>query len=270
MKIFKNFEDLINGLEDRKNLGFVPTMGSLHKGHMSLIKKSKIRCRFTLVSIFVNPTQFNEKKDFQKYPRNLKKDISILKNLNVDYLFLPNSKIIYKKKSEMKIKIKNKFKVLCAKFRPGHFEGVLAVINKFLLNIKAKYMFLGEKDFQQVFLIKNFINKKFKTKIITCKTIRDKNKVALSSRNHLLNNKDLKNSSIIAKLLIAFKKKIKKKLKHRVKIHKLVDKINNLNKIKIEYLEIKNHNNLSNKYIKKNFRIFISYYNKNIRLIDNF
>ena len=104
----------------------------------------------------------------------------------------------------MKINIKKNDKILCAKYRPGHFEGVIDVINKFLLNIKAKYMFLGEKDFQQVFLIKNFINKKFKTKIITCKTIRDKNKVALSSRNHLLNNKDLKNSSIIAKLLIAF------------------------------------------------------------------
>ena len=270
MKIFKNFIDLKNELYNTKNLGFVPTMGGLHKGHISLIENSKKKCKFTLVSIFVNPAQFNKKIDFKKYPRNLKKDITILKQLKVDFLFLPNKKIVYKKKPEMKINIQKKEKILCAKYRPGHFEGVLAVINKFLLNIKANCIFLGEKDFQQVFLINKFINKKFMTKIILCKTVRDKNKIALSSRNYLLSDVDLNNSSIIANFLINFKIKINNNFKNVKKIHDLKKKINKLKNIKLEYLEIRNRSNLLNKFNKKNFKIFIAYYNKNIRLIDNF
>ena len=270
MKIFKNFIDLKNELYNTNNLGFVPTMGGLHKGHTSLIENSKKKCKFTLVSIFVNPAQFNKKIDFKKYPRNLKKDITILKQLKVDFLFLPNKKIVYKKKSEMKINIQKKEKILCAKYRPGHFEGVLAVINKFLLNIKANYIFLGEKDFQQIFLINKFINKKFMTKIILCKTVRDKNNIALSSRNYLLSYADLKNSSIIANFLINFKIKINNNFKNIRKIHDLKKKINKLKNIKLEYLEIRNRNNLLNKFNNNNFKIFIAYYNKNIRLIDIF
>jgi len=270
MKIFKNFIDLKIELDNAKNLGFVPTMGALHKGHISLINQSKKKCKFTLVSIFVNPSQFNKKIDFKKYPKKLQKDISILNQLKVDFLFLPNNKVMYKKKTEMKISIKKKDKILCARYRPGHFEGVLAVINKFLLNIKAKYMFLGEKDFQQIFFIKKFISKKFKTKVFVCKTIRDKNKVALSSRNYLLTNDNLKNSSIITKSLINFKIRIRNNFKNIKKINNIKKKINKLKNIKLEYLQIKNQNNLLNKFNKKNFKIFVSYYNKNIRLIDNF
>lgn len=270
MKIFKNFIDLKIELDNAKNLGFVPTMGGLHKGHISLIKHSKKKCKFTLVSIFVNPAQFNKKIDFKKYPKNLQKDISILNQLKIDFLFLPNNKVIYKKKSEMKINIEKNDKILCANYRPGHFEGVLAVINKFLLNIKANCIFLGEKDFQQIFLINKFINKKFMIKIILCKTVRGKNKVALSSRNYLLSDADLKNSSIITNFLINFKMKIKNNFKNIKKIHDLKNQINKLKNIKLEYLEIRNRNNLLNKFNKKNFKIFISYYNKNIRLIDNF
>ena len=270
MKILKNFIDLKNELANTNNLGFVPTMGGLHKGHTSLIENSKKKCKFTLVSIFVKPAQFNKKIDFKKYPRNLKKDIAILKQLKVDFLFLPNKKIVYKKKPEMKINIQKKEKILCAKYRPGHFEGVLAVINKFLLNIKANYIFLGEKDFQQIFLIKKFINEKYMTKIILCKTVRDKNKIALSSRNYLLSDVDLNNSSIIANFLINFKIKINNNFKNVKKIHDLKKKINKLKNIKLEYLEIRNRSNLLNKFNNKNFKIFIAYYNKNIRLIDNF
>ena len=197
MKIIKKFEDLKIELSNSKNLGFVPTMGYLHNGHISIIKSSQKKCKTTLVSIFVNPAQFNKKTDFKTYPKNIKKDILLLKRLKVDYLFLPNNKTIYKNKSDMKVNINNKDKILCAKFRTGHFQGVLAVINQFLTNINANYMFLGEKDFQQIFLIKKFIKKKFKTVIITCKTIRDSNKVALSSRNDLLSKAKLKNSSSV-------------------------------------------------------------------------
>ena len=138
MKIIKSFKVLKKEINFSQNIGFVPTMGSLHKGHISLIKSSKKKCSKTLVSIFINPSQFNKKSDLKNYPRNLKKDIMILKKMNVDYVLLPKLNEIYKNKKDKKINIKKKDKIMCAQFRPGHFEGVLAVINQFLKIIKPK------------------------------------------------------------------------------------------------------------------------------------
>ena len=166
MKIIKSFKVLKKEINFNENIGFVPTMGSLHDGHLSLIKHAKKKSDKILVSIFVNPTQFNERKDFNKYPRNINRDIIILKRMKINYLFLPSENEIYKKGINKKIKIQKKDIVLCAKFRKGHFEGVLAVVNRLLCNIKSNYLFLGKKDFQQVYLIKKYLNKKFKTKII--------------------------------------------------------------------------------------------------------
>ena len=144
MKIISHKKKLKKFILGERNLGFVPTMGGLHDGHKSLIKISKKRCKKTIVSIFVNPTQFNDKKDFKSYPRNLKKDLRILKNLNVNYLFLPTSKEIYKNKRNNKITISKSDKILCAKFRKGHFEGVLDVMDRLMNLIKAKYVFIGD------------------------------------------------------------------------------------------------------------------------------
>ena len=270
MIIFKSINKLNKEVNFKANTGFVPTMGTLHKGHISLIKSSKKNCEKTLVSIFVNPTQFNKKTDLKNYPRNSKKDIKILKKLKIDYLLIPNTKEIYKNNNDRKINISKKDKIMCSLFRPGHFEGVLAVINQFLKKIEFSSIFLGEKDFQQLFLIKKFIKKNFNVKVYSCKTVRDKYKVALSSRNSLLNKKDLKKSSYIANLLLRYRNNLQKKISLKKKIKIIKDKINNMDKIKIEYLEIRNKNNLSKNFNKKNFKIFLAYYNKNIRLIDNF
>ena len=142
MIIFKSINKLNKEVNFKANIGFVPTMGALHKGHISLIKSSKLKCEKTLVSIFVNPSQFNKTNDYKKYPRQMSKDIKILKKLKIDYLLIPKINEIYKNKKNMKIKIDKKDKILCAKFRTGHFEGVLAVIKQFLTYIKSKYMFL--------------------------------------------------------------------------------------------------------------------------------
>ena len=270
MIIFKSINKLNKEVNFKASIGFVPTMGSLHKGHISLIKSSKKKCKKTMVSIFVNPSQFNNKNDLSNYPRNLKKDIAILKALNIDYLLIPKEKEIYKNKKSKKIKLKKKDHIMCAYFRPGHFEGVLAVIKQFLHKIKAKKIFLGEKDYQQLFLIKRLVKKNFKTKVISCKTIRQKNNVALSSRNILLKKSDIKKSSIIATLLLKYKKKLIKNISSKKDIYNLYLKINNLKNIKIEYLEIRNKFTLSKKYNKNNFKIFLAYYNKKIRLIDNY
>jgi len=270
MIIFKSLNKLNKEVNFKANIGFVPTMGSLHKGHISLIKSSKKICKKTLVSIFINPSQFNKKKDLDNYPKDLKKDIRLLKKLKVDYLLTPNVGEIYKSKKNSKIKINEKDKIMCALYRPGHFEGVLAVINQFLQRFRPKYIFFGEKDYQQLLLIKRFIKNKFKTKILSCPTIRDKNNVVLSSRNILLNTNDIKKSSFIANLLLKFKNKLKKKISFKKQINNIILEINSIKNIKIEYLEIRNKNNLSKNYNKNNFRIFLSYYNKKIRLIDNY
>ncbi len=269
MIIFKSINKLNKKVNFKANVGFVPTMGALHKGHISLINESKKKCYKTLVSIFINPSQFNNKKDLRKYPKNLYKDINVLKKLKVDYLLIPKISEIYKNKSNMKIKLNKKDKVLCAKYRPGHFEGVLAVINQFLLKIKPKFMFLGEKDYQQFFLIKKFIKNRFKTKIKECKTVRLNNLVPYSSRNFLLSRNDINKASLVSKSIYKFYSSIKKDFNNKLNINKIKTNINS-KKIKIDYLEIRNKINLSKNYNRKNFKIFIAYYLKDIRLIDNF
>ena len=270
MIIFKSINKLNKEVNFKANMGFVPTMGSLHNGHISLIKSSKKKCKKTLVSIFINPSQFNKKNDLRNYPRNLKKDIKVLKKLKVDYLLIPKIKEIYKNNKDKKIKLSKKDKIMCAFYRPGHFEGVLAVINQFLKKIKLKFIFLGEKDYQQLFLIRKFIKKKFKIRVFSCKTIRDKNKIALSSRNNLLKKNDLKKSSYIASLLLNLRIKLKNNISLKYEIENIVKKINKLENIKVEYLEIRNKKNLTKNYNKNNFKIFFAYYNKNVRLIDNY
>ena len=269
MIIFKSINKLNKKVNFKANIGFVPTMGSLHKGHISLIKESKKKCKMTLVSIFVNSSQFNNKKDFINYPRNLKKDIRILKNLKVDYLLIPNENEIYKSKNSRKINISNKDKILCAKYRKGHFEGVLAVINQFLINLKPKYIFLGQKDFQQAYLIKKFVKKKFKIKIIVCKTLRNNQKLALSSRLNLLSKQEIKKAEIATGIFYKFFKSLKKNIKFQNKINYIKNTANNYG-IKIDYLELRNKLNLSKKFNKSNFKLFYAFYVGKVRLIDNF
>ena len=270
MIIFKSINKLNKEVNFKANIGFVPTMGALHKGHISLIKSSKKICKKTLVSIFVNPSQFNKHNDFKNYPKNLEKDIKILKKLKVEYLLIPHVKDIYKGGKNTKIKLNKKDVIMCALYRPDHFEGVLAVINQFLLRFKPKHIFFGEKDYQQLMLIKKFIKNKFKIIIHSCPTIRDKNRVALSSRNILLNNDAIKKSSYIANLLIKFKNKLKKNISFKKKLNNIIFKINSMKKIKIEYLEIRNKINLSKNCNRSNFKIFLAYYNNKVRLIDNY
>jgi len=271
MKLIRHITDLNKAIKSNHNLGFVPTMGGLHKGHESLIKKSKKKCKKTLVSIFVNPKQFNNKNDYIRYPRNVNKDLLILKKLKVDFVFLPTIKEIYSKNKSIKFKLNKSQKILCAKYRKGHFEGVLDVVNHFVKLILPKIVFMGEKDFQQFFLVRHFIEKKYKTKIHLCKTIRDTNNVALSSRNYLLNKHQLKNAGLIANELIKLKTIINNDLKNSNYIIKnfkryLIKKFN----IKIEYLEARNLINLKINNIDLKYKLFFSYYLNNIRLIDNF
>ena len=159
MKIFKSKNKLQKEISNIKNISFVPTMGGLHRGHISLIKKSQLFKGKPLVSIFVNPRQFNEKKDYFNYPRNLKNDLKILKHLNVDLIYLPTTKDIFSFRVQNKIFLDKFSKKLCGKTRKGHFKGVINIVNRFLEVIKPKYILLGIKDFQQLILINEHIQK---------------------------------------------------------------------------------------------------------------
>ena len=270
MKILLNNNDLNEALYGVSNLGFVPTMGSLHKGHISLIKKSLKECKKTIVSIFINPTQFNNKIDYKNYPKNNKKDLLILKKLKVDLVFLPKKKHIYNSKKREKSFIRKKDKIMCAKYRKGHFEGVINVMDRFTKIINPKKIFMGEKDFQQLYLVKKYIEKKYKSKVISCKTIRNKNKLALSSRNLLLNRKEQMYAEKIAKTINSIKKKLVNKKDKKKFLFWKKKELNKIYKIKIEYLDLRNIANLKNTNSIKGSKLFVAYYLNKVRLIDNF
>ena len=271
MKLIKQIADLNKAINNKFRLGFVPTMGGLHKGHESLIRTSKEKCQKTLVTIFVNPTQFNSKKDFKNYPRDLNKDLKILKRLKVDYVYVPTIKQVFNNKQLQKIVLKKSQKILCAKFRKGHFEGVLDVLNRFVKMIVPKVIFMGEKDYQQFYLVKNFIEKKYKTRVHVCETIRGSNMVAFSSRNTLLNKANIHKLELITKQFFNLKKSINNKKKNSKKLISQIKKdlIKKFN-IKIDYIECRDMINLRTNIQNKPFKLFVAFNLNKVRLIDNF
>ena len=268
MKILLSKKKLHKFIRYEKNLGFVPTMGCIHKGHASLIKRSNSQCRKTLVTIFINKQQFNRKSDYQKYPRTLTKDIKTLKKLNVDYLYIPSNKQVYPHGPNKKIIISSFGKKLCGKYRPGHFEAIADVIERFINIINPKKIYLGEKDMQQLKIIEDFVKRKYrKIKVVGCKTIREKNGVAYSSRNFLLSSKEKVVASNVYRFILNSKKYL---IKKQISLHTIKNKILEMGVSKIDYIKILDVNSLikKNKEAKK-VKLFIAYYLRSTRLIDN-
>jgi len=269
MKLFTNKKKLQKEIKNINNISFVPTMGTLHKGHESLIKKSIKESKKTLVSIFINPKQFENKKDFKNYPKNFKNDIKILKRLKVNYLYRPSYGDLYKFKTENKIFLDEFSKKLCGKFRKGHFRGVIDVVNRLLEIIKPKKILLGNKDFQQLILIKKHVKKnRINIKIVPCKTIRDKNFIAYSSRLKKLKNYEKNNLIKIIKFLRILKKNlISKKINYS--FSQIENKLLLLGAKKVDYIEMLNLKTLQ-KPKKNKFNLFFAFYIGKIRFIDNF
>jgi pantoate--beta-alanine ligase len=268
MKILLSKNKLIKIIKNEKNLGFVPTMGCIHKGHVSLIKKCNSQCNKTVVTIFVNKPQFNRKSDYQNYPRTLGRDIKILKKLKIDYLYLPYKKQIYPNGPNKKIKISAFSKKLCGEHRPKHFEAVVDVVERFIKILNPKKIYFGQKDMQQLKIIKHFTKKKYtKIKIVGCKTIREKNGIAYSSRNLLLSDNEKKIAGNVYNLILNKKKYL---IRKKLSINLIKSKIIKLGVSKIEYLKILDINKLVDKNIRnKKNKIFIAYYLRATRLIDN-
>ena len=175
-------------LEPQMDLGFVPTMGALHEGHLSLIRKSISENEKTVVSIYVNQTQFNDKLDFNNYPVDFNQDLEMLKKLGVDYVLNPVYEQMYPDNYRFKLIENNFSKLFCGKDRPGHFDGVLTVVMKLFNIVRPTRSYFGEKDFQQLTLIKDMVTSFFMDiEIVSCPTLREHDGLAMSSRNVLLN-----------------------------------------------------------------------------------
>lgn len=277
MIIFKHGNTLENFLRvkkiKKKSIGFVPTMGALHEGHLSLIRKCKKGSKITVASIFVNPTQFNSKEDLKKYPRTLNNDILLLEENGCDILFLPDEKEIYpnvesKKKS---FSLGTLESIMEGKFRPGHFQGVCLVVEKLLNIINPDFLFLGQKDYQQCLVIKKLISLMHKeTRVIICPIFREKNGLAMSSRNVRLNSSDRETASELYRSLDFIKENLSGdnflKLRKQVLIRLQAEGF------KVEYLELAERNSL--KLITtfnagEELIILIAAIISNVRLIDN-
>ena len=268
MKIILSKKKLTKLLHMETNIGFVPTMGAIHIGHISLINKSISQCNKTVVSIFINKPQFNKMNDYKRYPRSLSNDVLKLRRQKVDYLYLPRTNQIYPHGYNKKIRIHPLEKKLCGKFRPGHFKAVADVINRFINIIKPSKIYFGEKDMQQLKIIEHFVKKNHsKTKVIGCKTIRDKSGLALSSRNFLLSIKEKKIASRTYKLIMNNKQKL---IKKKLSLKLIKRKILILGASKFDYIKILDINKLIKPYKRNNkYKIFVAYYLGSTRLIDN-
>jgi len=196
MKIIRDpvkIQNLLSKFSNKKKIGFVPTMGALHEGHLSLIRKARKENDIVVVSIFVNPLQFGPKEDFKKYPRPIKKDLYLCKKENVDFVFYPDVKSYYKKDHLTFVEVEKLSSILCGRYRKGHFKGVTTVVTKLFNTVKPDVAYFGQKDLQQAIIIKKMVEDlNFPIKIKISPIVRDSDGLALSSRNVYLNPEERK------------------------------------------------------------------------------
>ncbi len=212
MQIIHTNYELINILKPLKNIAFVPTMGNLHAGHLSLIQEAFKKTKYVVVSIFINPLQFNSNEDFKKYPRTLEEDLAMLKKIGVPFVFAPSESEMFDPLQIAQIHLPQIAYDLCGKFRPGHFEGVAAIVNKLFNVVQPEMAFFGKKDFQQLFLIKELVRQlDSPIKIMAVDTVRHEDGLARSSRNSLLNMEDRKKAPQLFQTLSNMKEKAIKK-----------------------------------------------------------
>jgi pantoate--beta-alanine ligase len=275
MKIIKSIKYLKRIVKESKRNGssinFIPTMGALHLGHIKLIQKAKKRNAVRIVSIFINPSQFGPSEDFKNYPRTIHNDLNLLRNENVDIVFLPIENEILKYKTFYKcpnFKIEN---ILCGKSRPNYFPGVKNIVIKLFDIVQADNSFFGEKDYQQLVVIKKLRDElNFGTKIIPIKTVRNKNGLPLSSRNKYLEINEIEIANKINKICKYLIPKVKNKL-NTTKILAHAKRELRMNGIdKIDYLTILTDTLEKRRSLKSKSRIFIAANVGSTRLIDNF
>lgn len=257
-----------------KKVGFVPTMGALHQGHLSLLEQSLSENEITVLSIFVNPTQFNNADDLKKYPRTLEKDVELVKKLNKNILiYAPSVTDIYEGNTiSVSFDYNGLENQMEGKHRPGHFDGVGTIVKKLFEIINPTNAYFGEKDFQQLQIVKTLVSKhKIPVNVIPCEIYRESNGLAMSSRNERLSEKARNESNLIYKILVQAKEKFMLKSAQEV-TQFVVNEFKKHKNFTLEYFEIAEEETLltcKRKIKSKKYRGFIAVFIENIRLIDN-
>ena len=254
-----------------KTIGFVPTMGYLHKGHLSLVRIARRKSEFLVVSIFVNPTQFEPKEDLREYPRDLKKDLKLLKQEGTDLVFYPSEKQIYPSDYKTYVQVKDLSKLLCGVSRPHHFQGVTTIVLKLFNIIKPDIAVFGQKDYQQGVIIKRMVKDLcLDIKILIGKIIREKDGLAMSSRNTYLSTQQRKNATVFYQSLRWVKWCFNDGLTSPKKAIKKIRVMIKQNSGKVDYIVAVNKNTLEPvKKLKKGTLIALAAYFGKTRLIDN-
>ena len=284
MKIVRKIQELRKILNEQrlnnKTIAFVPTMGSLHAGHIALVKKAKSLADIVVVSVFVNKAQFDDVIDYKMYPRQIENDIELLKENKANFLFAPDEQEIYNDKLNFQIIVNELDDCLCGKHRKGHFNGVALIVIKLLNIVQPNYIIFGEKDYQQLLIIKKLVAQlNFAVNVIEMPTKRTLEGLALSSRNQRLSSRELLIANNIFKILNEIKQHCfdSKKIEGqylKIKAQELLD----LGFNRVDYLEVRDEKNLqlicdycSEQSVKINdsARIFVAVYIGAVRLIDN-
>lgn len=275
MFLVKTIEELQNKLNEVKKLGaigFVPTMGALHRGHLSLVEQAVSENKTVVVSIFVNPTQFNDPKDLERYPRTLENDLKLLEPTACNIVFAPNAKEVYPEPDNRKFNFGKLEPVMEGKHRPGHFNGVAQVVSKLFDMVPADKAYFGLKDFQQLAIIKSMVKQlNLQVEIVPCPIIREENGLAMSSRNELLSAEQRKNAAIIFETLSKAKE-----LKGQKSVDEItkwgIETINKNPFLDVEYFEIVDDEQLQpiKSWEEKNNKVAcVAVFCGKVRLIDN-
>jgi pantoate--beta-alanine ligase len=252
MKIAKTVESVRRLVKAARiageKIGFVPTMGALHIGHISLIEAAKKNCDFVVVSIFVNPTQFGPGEDFKKYPRPIETDLKMCRKAGVDLVFAPTPQEMYPAENLTWVNVEKLSEPLCGKFRPGHFRGVATVCAKLFNIITPDIAYFGRKDAQQAIVIKKMVaDLNMPLKIVVCPTVREKNGLAMSSRNQYLTPQQKKDAAYIYKSLQKCRHTIKQGVKDTKKIKTQMRRIlKQIPSVEIQYISIVDAETLRN------------------------
>ncbi len=248
MQVVKHINELQAIISGQKktglSIGFVPTMGALHEGHLSLVNKAGRESGFVVVSIFVNPTQFNDKGDLERYPRDLQKDLNLLSSTSCQLVFAPEPEEIYPEPDTRQFNFGSLEEVMEGKFRPGHFNGVAQVVSRLFDIVQPDKAFFGQKDFQQLAIINEMVRKmKYDVEIVACPIIREEDGLAMSSRNMLLSSEQRKNAAHISATLFEARNKTLEMTVEELR-NWVINRIDENEYLNTEYFEIVDENTL--------------------------
>lgn len=274
MKIIKNISEITQIVSDlhknKKQINLIPTMGNIHAGHLSLLTEAKKFNGTNIVSIFVNPAQFNEENDFTNYPKTFDTDVDILAKAHCEIIFAPSIKEIYPRGANSKKTVFKYRDILCDISRSGHFDGVTTIVNILFDLIKPFRVFFGEKDFQQLKIIEQLIiQNNLKINLIKCPSIRDLNGMSYSSRYSTFSQNQRLQFDECAKIINSKLINLKKNLNQEI-LQSIEDELKSAGISNIDYCEVRSEENLNISKLNEKSRLFIAFYLSKIRVIDNF